>query len=267
MIASLGMYDLPWLTAVTDALWAALRDRLRAAGMDGVPDALDRSRPVADIWRDADLLLAQSCGYPLVTSLRDAVRLVGTPCYDLPGCDGPDYCSFIVVACDNAAQSIAGLREARAAINGWDSQSGMSALRAVVAPLAEGRPFFREVVVTGAHLHSLDAVRDGSADVAALDCVTWGLTAAGQPGRLDGLRVLGRTPATRGLPLVTAVGRSDRTVAMLRDGWAAVMADPALAGVRTALCLAGISPASLADYAPISAMREMAEALVYPELR
>ena len=267
MIASLGMYDLPWLRAATDALWAALRDRLRAGGMDDVPDALDRSRPLAEIWRDPGLLLAQSCGYPLVFSLRDAVRLVGTPCYDLPGCAGPDYCSFIVVARGNPAQGTAGLRGARAAINGGDSQSGMSALRGAVAPLAGGKPFFREVVVTGAHMRSLDAVRDGSADVAALDCVTWGLTAAGQQSRLDGLRVLASTPATPGLPLVTAASRSDRMVAMLRDAWRAVVADPALADMRAELHLAGIAPASLADYAPVSAMRAMAEALGYPELR
>ena len=48
-----------------------------------------RREPVADleplqVWRSPRLLLAQTCGYPLMTLLRGQVRLIGKPRYELP---------------------------------------------------------------------------------------------------------------------------------------------------------------------------------------
>ena len=43
----------------------------------------------------------------------------------------------------------------RVAINGRDSNSGMNLLRAAVADLAGGRPYFSRVIETGAHMASL----------------------------------------------------------------------------------------------------------------
>ena len=51
----------------------------------------------------------------------------------------------------------------------------MNLFRAAIAPLAGGRPFFSEVIVTGSHAASLEAVADGNAPgLAAIDCVTFG---------------------------------------------------------------------------------------------
>ncbi|HEX7388528.1 MAG TPA: hypothetical protein VF286_00360, partial [Acidiphilium sp.] len=61
-VASLGMYDFPWLRPATDRLWAAIRDRMRMSGADAVPETLERSRALEDIWRDPNLVLAQTCG-------------------------------------------------------------------------------------------------------------------------------------------------------------------------------------------------------------
>jgi ABC-type phosphate/phosphonate transport system substrate-binding protein len=264
--ASLGMYDFPWLQPTTDRLWAAIRDALRAACVEA-PERLDRERPLEAIWRDPKLVLAQACGLPLVTTLRDAVRVVATPCYDLPGCDGPHYRSFIVVAADHPARGIADLRGARAAINGWDSQSGMNALRALVAPLAGGQPFFSDIVVSGSHQRSLAMVGDGTADVAAIDCVTHGLLAAHGSGHLAGTRVLCHTPPVPGLPLITAAATPDATLNGLRAVLDAVIADPALEDIRATLHLRGIARLALDDYRPILASRADAEAAGYPQLR
>ena len=56
-IAALPMYDFAELRADTDALWARLAMSLRAAGIDGVPEALSRDRGHLEIWQDANLLL------------------------------------------------------------------------------------------------------------------------------------------------------------------------------------------------------------------
>lgn len=242
--ASLGMYDLPWLQGATDMFWAAVRDHLRAAGLDGVPATLDRDRPLAEIWRDPNLLLAQTCGLPLITTLRATVRLVATPCYDLPGCDGPYYCSFIVVAADNDAAGIEDLRGSRAVINDWESQSGMKALRAAILPFADFPEFFSNVRVSGSHWRSLAAVQAGSADIAAIDCVTYGLLGE----HLTGTRILQRTRSTPGLPLVTAAATPDATLAMLVAALTDAMTQPNLAPARAALHLSGLVRLSLGEY-------------------
>ena len=48
MFASLGMYDLPELTAATDAWWAGLRRHFAAQGLRGLPDVLTRTGDPVD---------------------------------------------------------------------------------------------------------------------------------------------------------------------------------------------------------------------------
>lgn len=264
-VASLGMYDMPWVAACNDAIWAGLRRRLREADVAGVPEALERTVPPRQIWRAPNLLLAQICGYPLL-ALGDAVQLVATPVYDIQGCKGPFYRSLVVVADRVAADSVRELRGLRAAVNEWNSNSGMNTFRAAVAPHAGGRPFFAKVVTTGGHMLSLAALREGRADVAAIDCVTYGLTARHRPDLLAGTRVIEETAATPGLPLVTAAATPARTLAALQRALRGVLADPALAWPRAGLGLAGFANVPRDRYATIADLEREAEALGYPAL-
>ena len=279
-LASLGMYDMAWLTASNQAIWAWLRDRLRALGVRDAPDALETDMPLWDVWRSPDLLLAQTCGYPLLT-LGDAVQVVATPTYDLRGCEGPLYRSLLVVAERVSAEAIGELRGLRAAVNDWDSNSGMNAFRAAIAPHAggprDGTPsdtalpasdgrFFAEIVTTGGHMMSLAALRDGVADVAAIDCVSHGLTARHRPGLLRGTRVIGETAAIPGLPLITAAGTGQDTVAALRSALRALVASSDMAWHRAALGLTGFAVVPRETYATIGAMEDAAVALGYPRL-
>jgi ABC-type phosphate/phosphonate transport system substrate-binding protein len=260
------MYDLPWLGAANDALWAAIAGRLRARGVADVPQRLERARGLQDIWRHPRLLLAQTCGYPLVTELVGQVTLVATPCYAAAGCEGPDHCSLVVVREGSAVERVAELRGARLALNSRDSNTGMNLLRALVAPLAEGGRFFGEVVVTGTHLASLAAVAAGEADVAAIDCVTHALVARHEPGLLAGTRVLTRTASTPGLPLITRGHVPQDELAALREALAEVAADPALTNVRDSLLLAGFAFLPLKAYADVMALEQAAAERGYPVL-
>ena len=253
---SLAMYDPPWLQAETDALWTALRPRLPYAD---VPDRLDRSRDLHAVLTDPALLLGQTCGYPLLNALSGQVQLVATPVYDVEGCDGPTYCSFLVVRDVEPARRLDELRGRVAAVNGWDSNSGHNVFRAAVAPLAKSGRFFGSVLVTGAHLESLAAIRAGRADVAAIDCVTHGLAARHRPELLAGTRVLGRTAATPSLPFVTARATPAAEVSKLRQALASVLPVPALG-------LIGVEWLSWADYAPISELERAALRDGYPRL-
>lgn len=265
-VASFGMYDMPFLAAANDALWSAMARRLRAAGSADVPDRLDRERPLRTIWRDPGLLLGQTCGWPLVTELGEAVTVVGAPVFDLPGCEGATHRSLIVVASACNAASLEDLRGARVAINGPDSNTGMNLLRAAVAPLAHGAPFFSKVVVTGAHLASIAAVARGTADVAAIDCVTFGLAARHQPALVRAVKAIGATPPGPALPFITRAGASAEEVALLRAALASALTDPEAADAVAALRLTAIVPASAADYAVLTAYARDAAAASYAEL-
>ena len=167
--ASLSMYDLPELRASTDAWWRGLAQAFRDAGLQSVPDALTRGVDLETLWLSSDLLLGQTCGYPLTHVLAGRVTLVATPVFAVEGCEGPHYRSALIVRRDDDARHLADLRGRRAAVNYRGSHSGWNILRHEVAPLAEAGSFFAEVVDSGSHGGSMAAVAEGRADLAAVD--------------------------------------------------------------------------------------------------
>lgn len=265
-VASLGMYDGGSLGPANDALWAWIAGRLAARGVAGVPAALDRSRPVAAIWDDPGLLLAQTCGYPLATDLRDRLRYVATPHYAAPGCVGADYRSRIVVRADDPAERLADLRGRRLALNDRRSNSGMNMLRAMIAPLAGGRPFFAGVVETGAHRASIAAVARGTADVAAIDTVTFAALARDAPALVACVRTVAWSDASPGLPFVTGIATPPETLAHLRAVLAGAWQDPAIAPVLATLMIAAIGVVPIARYDRLRRMEDRAARLGYPRL-
>ena len=264
--ASLSMYDLPELRPATDAWWQGLARAFRREGITDVPDALDHHEAYQDIWLRPDLLFSQTCGYPLTHALAGKVELLATPCYGTEGCEGPNYCSFVMVAADSAASAIADLRGQRCAVNSLDSQSGCNALRQLVAPAAKNGRFFGSVTLTGGHQQSLALVASGQADVAAVDCVTHGLLARHRPRALAGTRVLCRTASAPGLPYVTRAGAAADLLRRLRAGLERAVADPELAEARRALLLEGAAMLPIAAYERIDELEVAAIAAGYPEI-
>src|SRR5260221_10988669 len=132
----LGMYDLPELRVDRDRLWAAIAAQLAAAGIAGVPATLERTDDLSGLWRDPDLLLAECCGYPLMTVLEGRPAVVATTVHRAPGCRGAHHASRLVVPRQATARRLADCRGLRVAINDWHSNTGMNLLRHAVAPLA-----------------------------------------------------------------------------------------------------------------------------------
>lgn len=114
-LASLPMYDLPETEDATRSLWDGLAGHLRSAGIPDVPDDLTRHINVPEHWLSPDLLFSQTCGYPFTHYLKGRVRLVATPCYQVPGCQGAEYCSILVVPAGASTRSFVDLRGKRAA--------------------------------------------------------------------------------------------------------------------------------------------------------
>jgi len=265
MRASLPMYDLPAVREATDAWWAGLARHFGAAGVEAVPEHLERDP--APPWTAPDLLFSQTCGYPLTHALAGRVQLVCTPCYAAPGCEGPLYRSLLVVAADSGARSLEDLRGARCAINTRDSHSGCNVLRRMVAPLAGGGPFFGAVTETGSHPASLDAVARGRADLCAVDAVTHALLARHEPESLAGTRVLAHSPCAPGLPYIAGPGVSAAQLDEMRGAIRAALRESDLGPTREVLLIDGVEMLCAADYDLIPGMEREAAAMGYPELR
>lgn len=263
-LASLAMYaSPPPLAEATVTLWGFLGDALKRAGLDEVPATLDDALDYHQAWTRPDLLLAQTCGFPYVKHLRGKVKLVATPVYGQPGCDGPSMRSFIVVARDSAARSLEDLRGARAAINQPGSNSGSNLFRAAVAPLSRNGRFFSSVIETGSHRNSIAAIGAGKADVAAIDCVTYGNVLRFDPGSLAGVRILSETVKGPGLPFITRGDASDEEVGVLRQVLQQAIAEPSLSAARDVLCLKNFTVLSDTDYEPLAELERDAQRLGY----
>jgi ABC-type phosphate/phosphonate transport system substrate-binding protein len=265
LVASLGMYDFPWIAKANDAFWAGLADRLRAAGIDA-PSGLARDADLHQTWRDPRLILGQTCGYPYVTALRGRVALIATPVYAFAGCQGAWHCSFLVASKRRARRSLVDFAGARAALNARDSNSGMNLFRATIAPLAHGRPFFGEVIVTGSHAASLAAVSEGQADIAAIDCVTFGLLQQGRPELTHTVELVAQAPLSPALPFIMSADLAKSHLSPVRAALLATLADPALAGARKTLGLIGAEILDDADYDRVKQIERDAIALGYEEL-
>lgn len=265
MIAALPMYEFPATAPALDAVWAEVARRLNLAGVEA-PASLARGVDRHATWRAKDLVLGQTCGYPYRHGLQEFVEIVATPVFALEGCEGASHVSFLVARDDDPRIGLAEFRGARAAINGYDSNTGMNLLRASVAPIAGGRPFFVSVAVTGAHVASLAAVAAGEADIAAIDCVTFGLVARDEPARLQGLRVLGRTPRSPCLPFIVSRALPEATRTAVREGLFASLAESELKGAWERLGIVGLEVLPADAYERIDEIEASAAALGYPQL-
>ena len=265
-LAALPMYDFPEIREATDALWSAIAAHLAGAGIDA-PAALTRGMPLETLWTHPSLLLAQTCGYPLVTTLRDRVTLLATPRYTASGCKAATYRSAIIVRAGDPATTLADLHGRGGTMNGADSNSGMNLLRAAIAPLARRAQFFAQTLTTGSHAASVQAVANGEADVAAIDCITWAHLQHLRPQTTKALRVLAWTEATPGLPLITSLATPAPTRQALLSALNHVSQNPSLAPVRAALRLDGFEILPLDAYDEILALERQAIAAGYPNVR
>jgi ABC-type phosphate/phosphonate transport system substrate-binding protein len=261
-IAALPMYDAD--RAAVQAWWHGVAELLRAQGLDGVPAQAVWPQDLHAHWLDPRLLLSQSCGHPLVTTLAGRVQVVGAFRYSAPGCEGLNYSSEIVVRSDDA-EAIEAYRGRVAAVNAHDSHSGAYALRAHVALHAVNGAFFGRYRVTGSHRRSLDAVRSGDADLAAIDNITLAGLQRAAPDCLRGLKVIASTEAVTGLPLITAAATLPSDVIALRRALASACAAPALADARSALFIAGFEPVDATAWRRVDELRRIADDALYAE--
>jgi ABC-type phosphate/phosphonate transport system substrate-binding protein len=85
----------------------------------------------------------------------------------------------------------------------------------------------------------LALVAKSEADVAAIDCITFEHLRTAEPALFAAVRVIGWSAVSPGLPLVTAAGTGDRTLAALRAALVEITADREIAPALNALLIDG----------------------------
>ncbi len=242
MIASLPMYDWPELQEAHDTMWRDLGEKLHRSGLE-VPGKLAHDDTDESHWLNPDLLLGQTCGYPLATILKGKVAYVATPVYSVQGCSGPNYSSAIVVRRDSGL-TMQNWQKARFAFN---AQMSLSGYRAIKAMVGEPEDFFAGLVETGGHRASAKMVASGDGDVATLDAVCWHLVQQYEPEIAEQLSVIGWTEMRPALPLITSLGTPQETIAKIRAALNNITPPRSLA-------ISGFEILKLSDYNKLSAL-------------
>jgi ABC-type phosphate/phosphonate transport system substrate-binding protein len=258
-------------TETQQSCWQQLFTRfceLSAVAVDSVSLSFDH-HPARLL--EPGLWFGHTCGYPLMTRLKDYVSPFCVPLFDVPGTDSPDtdrrfYSSRFIVAADSDIDSIEASRGCVAVMNNPDSNSGMNVLRHAVAGVSDSDQFFANVVTSGGHLHSLECIANRTADIAAIDCVSYQLIADWRPELCAAIRIIGDSVKTCGLPLVMAhADIADADTAVMTKGLnqALALCDDV---VRSTLHLSGFASVQLDDYRSIIEIEQYAVQRGYPQL-
>jgi len=247
-LVSLCMYDLPEARHLTDAWWQGLARHMAAAGIDALPPQLERTVDEDRLWRCPDLLLSQTCGYPLALTYHSDLQPVVTLAYTAPSCEGSEYLSHIVVPEDSPVYHLQELRGTRLAFNSEQSNSGWRLLLKLLESVSEPDDFVFNRVLSGSHRQSIEMVRTGRADYCAVDCVTYALLERHAPSALEGVRVLCNTPRSPGLPYVTGKKTDSLQLQQLRESIFCALEDPELEHIRAGLLIGGATIIDLDVY-------------------
>lgn len=215
------------------------------------PTATDEERRAA--LDDPAPGIVWMCGLETVLRQADgrlAASIIGAPVF--PGRNAPVYDSVIVTS-GSAAATLDDLQGRALAINQPDSWSGHHALRAHLHRIGLRHARFGQIVVTGSHEASIDAVIDGAADVAAIDDTVWTARISRDPAAAA-LCVIDRTETWPAPPF----SATDATDAGLREAIRDALPAVAVPG------LAAIKHASDSDYAVFRDGLALSRSLPWP---
>jgi ABC-type phosphate/phosphonate transport system substrate-binding protein len=112
----------------------------------------------------------------------------------------------------------------------------------------------------------VEAVAEGRADLASIDCVSFALLGRGRPELIERVAVVAESLASPCLPFIASGSLLPSTIAAVREALFAALADPLLAETREALGLAGAQILVQPDYDRVRAVEREAVAAGYPKL-
>jgi phosphonate transport system substrate-binding protein len=209
------------------------------------------------------------CGWPYIRKVdaaeRPPLEVLAAPVMKAARYQGrPIYFSDVVVRAGSSFNSFADLRGATFAYNEPGSQSGFNIVRHHLASLGETWSYFGRVVQSGSHAASLQMIRAGQADAAAIDSTMLDTELENDPALAAETRIVDQLgPA----PMPPWVARTDLPAELrqaLRAALLGMHTDPAGQAVLERARYARFAPASDSDYDLIRDMVRIAGHLEAP---
>jgi len=249
MQAAYPMYNQAETQPWVNQWWQALATQLESMGIDA-PTQLTQPDDYYQHWLSPELLISQTCGYPLTHDLAGKVQYLITPCYDTPHNQDAYYCSLVLVQENSTVQTFADLKGASYAYNSLDSQSGYNCLYPLLAKQGTDKhqDYFGNMLASGGHRQSIAMVQSGQAETCAIDSITYALLAKHMPAAVAGLRLVMTTPLVPGLPFITSLATDQQTADKLRQAITQVQQDPAMQACLQQLLIKDWKVLELAEY-------------------
>jgi len=206
------------------------------------------------------------CGLLYLHKLAAGQRLVPAVAPCMIGEEPPNqpwYYADIIVHAQSSYRTWAALRGATWAYNEEASFSGYQVVRAHLAQQQEFTPFFGKCIRSGAHLQSIDLVRRGVADCAAIDSTVLQMLRSIDPLLLREIRTIVRL-GPYPMPLWVFTERCDPAMQQPSCNLLTQMhEEPAGRNLLAAWQIARFATVAAAEYEPLRIADEQAQLLTW----
>ncbi|MTI08470.1 phosphate/phosphite/phosphonate ABC transporter substrate-binding protein [Curvivirga aplysinae] len=209
-LAILPMYDWPEIRSYTDRYYMNLKEAISNAGFAAPDTLLHDQDDLKTIWRSPDLIIAQTCGLPFMRFLQGDVAHLGSPIYN-NNCTAGFYNSVIIA---RDTYELGELHQMKFGCNGFDSQSGYACMQNHFIEKGYSYLPSEDIIVTGSHRNSINAVYAGEIDYAVIDNVSWKL-ALNHETATSKVKVIGHTQERASLPYISSLKNKERLDALV----------------------------------------------------
>lgn len=200
--AQLNWYLFDHTAAAFTAFWGAVRHYLARHDIR-CDAALYRPSQTAQSLADtATLGLGQLCGVNFARIGAGRLSYLASYILDDETVPAGMYNSVILTRQPKSlAEILAAPQTLSAAISEPDSFSGRFALYSIFSPEFTA-PHFTAEIYTGTHLATVRAIAGGTAEIGAVDCLSWHIIKRAYPDIASAIHIAGRSAALPGPPLV-----------------------------------------------------------------
>ena len=224
--AQLNWYLFAPTQVIFGQFWQFIRKAMADKNYNTEQHLFNDGQTALSLARQERLMLGQMCSLTYSKCTPELPTYIGSYILDDAALTAGYYRSVIITSNRLKGQKLSVLEPAKltAAISEPDSFSGRFALyQALTGGFA---PFnFAKTIQTGAHFNTLKAVASASADIGAIDCLTWRIFTTFFPEAIAQVTIAGYSPQMAGPPLVSGFAADSRRFADLTDALDAAFTD------------------------------------------
>eukprot|EP01040_Poterioochromonas_malhamensis_P007413 gene7413-7996_t len=205
---------------------AALYRYIQKSNPDLFQEQIESYETSHTCWTSPRLGIGHCCGANLALEYFDHLSVLGIPIFAVPGCEGRYYRSALLVSrkhtnVNNLHDAIQHFKSLRLAINSFGSNSGWFLPLTTLAKYCEEHDLpglsLDTILQTGSHNANVLAILSDSADLTAIDCISFAAMQRYHPELVKDVKVIGWTERALTPPFVTAKSQPSNVKAQLRD--------------------------------------------------